>query len=383
MAERQQYEGLSDSLRGASGVAGPRGTDCPGPGPTGATGQDCGEQSKGPLGKPGSMIRPEIQLLINRGGVTRGEVKELACNSWEWEALVPRLDDEAFLAQMDHVLKNCEFDKRRPARSYNEELYLVHAPEAMKRLRDLVNIEREMNTELDIVEARLAVARLAFEKRRATSHMTSHPVGFTSTPHRADGKTLSMAFKIIPSERLKIRVPVKKTVDGNLVLSEVVVDLPSATASAFEVCKVNDDRTVMVNGPSGRHFVPAGMTLIVKDPALCPKCETMARMEWRRDGVYVGCPACWGRELAAMVEGEVAKGVGWTSGYHIDSTSHDVESIMRDIESMNPDKVRELQARTATLGDRCGELEAKCRELETENEGLRRLLNQTSGQGGA
>lgn len=42
-------------------------------------------------------VRPEIQALAKRGNVTPAEVAELRINSWEWEHLIPAMNDEAFI----------------------------------------------------------------------------------------------------------------------------------------------------------------------------------------------------------------------------------------------------------------------------------------------
>ena len=83
-----------------------------------------------------SRIKPEIRALIVRGNVTSAELAELRCNSWEWEALVPAMTDEAFIGHVEHALKNCSIVKR-PAASYDDAIVGVHAPEMVKRLKKL------------------------------------------------------------------------------------------------------------------------------------------------------------------------------------------------------------------------------------------------------
>jgi hypothetical protein len=49
-----------------------------------------------------ASVRPEIQAIVARGSVTTGEVAAFlattTCNQAEWNALVPAMTDEAFLA---------------------------------------------------------------------------------------------------------------------------------------------------------------------------------------------------------------------------------------------------------------------------------------------
>jgi hypothetical protein len=79
-------------------------------------------------------IRPEIQALAKRGNVTPVEIAELRINSWEWEHLVPAMNDEAFVARMEHSIKNCGWHKR-PFGNYNEAVEGLYAPELLKRFK--------------------------------------------------------------------------------------------------------------------------------------------------------------------------------------------------------------------------------------------------------
>jgi hypothetical protein len=79
-------------------------------------------------------VRPEIQALIKRGDVTPAEVAGLACNPWEWEALVPAMNDEAFIKHVEHALANCAI-RRRPFVVYDEAVVGLHAPELLKRFK--------------------------------------------------------------------------------------------------------------------------------------------------------------------------------------------------------------------------------------------------------
>ena len=78
-------------------------------------------------------IKPEIRALIRRGNVTPAEVAELRCNSWEWEALIPAMNDEAFVKSMQHALDNCFTQRQRPFTTYNQAVEGLYAPELLKR----------------------------------------------------------------------------------------------------------------------------------------------------------------------------------------------------------------------------------------------------------
>jgi hypothetical protein len=79
-------------------------------------------------------VRPEIQALIERGGVTPAEVKELRCNSWEWEALVPALTDDALAERVQYAADNCSRGKR-PFATYEEALAGLYVPELLRRFQ--------------------------------------------------------------------------------------------------------------------------------------------------------------------------------------------------------------------------------------------------------
>ena len=78
-------------------------------------------------------IRPEIQALIDRGNVTLEELHDLRCNSWEWDALVPAMTDEALIARAQYALDNSR-RPRIPSVTYDESVIGVFAPELMRRL---------------------------------------------------------------------------------------------------------------------------------------------------------------------------------------------------------------------------------------------------------
>lgn len=93
---------------------------------------NCPDRARFGFGEEDVRVRSEIQTLIARGHVTREEVAELRLNSWEWEALVVALDREAFVAHVEHALKNSSQPKR-PCSTYDEALIVVHVPELIKR----------------------------------------------------------------------------------------------------------------------------------------------------------------------------------------------------------------------------------------------------------
>jgi hypothetical protein len=79
-------------------------------------------------------VRPEYQALAKRGNITPAEVAELRCNSWEWEHLIPAMNDEAFVACMEHSFANCGHHKR-PYSTYNEAVEGLYAPELLRRFK--------------------------------------------------------------------------------------------------------------------------------------------------------------------------------------------------------------------------------------------------------
>jgi hypothetical protein len=78
-------------------------------------------------------IKPEFAALIARGNVTRAEVEQLRGNSADWRALVPALDNEAFVHALEHCVYNCG---RATPGTYDEALQILYAPEAARRLRE-------------------------------------------------------------------------------------------------------------------------------------------------------------------------------------------------------------------------------------------------------
>ena len=82
-------------------------------------------------------IRPHVRELISRGNETLAELNDLRCNSWEWQALVPAMTDEAFVDRMQYALKNCFTPQTRPFSTYNAAVEGLWAPELLKRFDKL------------------------------------------------------------------------------------------------------------------------------------------------------------------------------------------------------------------------------------------------------
>ena len=76
-------------------------------------------------------IRPEIGVLIERGNITPEEIPP-RMNSWEWEALIPALNNEALAQRIRYTIANCS-RRRFPAIVYEEALQIM-AEEAADRL---------------------------------------------------------------------------------------------------------------------------------------------------------------------------------------------------------------------------------------------------------
>jgi hypothetical protein len=125
-----------------------------------------------------TLIRPEILVLAERGGVTLEEWKGLRANSYEYEHLMPKLTDEALLYAARHAFANCGFDRSQPYRSYNEAVMGFYAPELARRLevlgqelgrvkRELLEASKQFWEDEDHVEFDQAVLRAANSIGRA------------------------------------------------------------------------------------------------------------------------------------------------------------------------------------------------------------------------
>lgn len=80
-------------------------------------------------------IRLEIAALVKRGNITPEELKTIRCNSWEHEALVPAMTDEAFIERMQYALDNCFTTRERPFSTYNQAIEGLYAPELLRRFQ--------------------------------------------------------------------------------------------------------------------------------------------------------------------------------------------------------------------------------------------------------
>lgn len=81
-------------------------------------------------------VSRKIQALAKRGNVTRAEIAELRCNSWEWELLVPAMTDEALAQRVRHALDNSAHHKR-PCTTYDQAIVELYAPELLRRFQRL------------------------------------------------------------------------------------------------------------------------------------------------------------------------------------------------------------------------------------------------------
>lgn len=87
---------------------------------------------------PANPIRPHIRELVARGNVTQSEVHKLRVNSWEWEALVPAMDDEAFFYNYEYCKSNTHTDRSRPNMTYNDAMCNLYADEVIRRFKSWV-----------------------------------------------------------------------------------------------------------------------------------------------------------------------------------------------------------------------------------------------------
>ena len=86
-------------------------------------------------------IRPEVQALVERGGVTLEEIASLSCNYAEWSALVPSMTDEALIERVARALRNQQ----------GEPIVNVYAPELLRRLRGTIRAARAYAESIDNV----------------------------------------------------------------------------------------------------------------------------------------------------------------------------------------------------------------------------------------
>lgn len=122
-------------------------------------------------------VKPEIQALAKRGNITPAEVVEIRCNSWEWEHLVPAMNNEAFVARMEHAIKNCGWHKR-PYGSYNEAVEGLYAPELLKRFTLVADVLEAIRGELGCFDYVATGVRIAI---KALEGYASNPLEKYST----------------------------------------------------------------------------------------------------------------------------------------------------------------------------------------------------------
>ena len=84
---------------------------------------------------PKNPVRPHIQQLVARGNITQAEIAKLNVNSWEWEALVPAMDDDAFFHNYEYCKSNTRTDPLRPTITYNDAMCNLWADEVVRRFK--------------------------------------------------------------------------------------------------------------------------------------------------------------------------------------------------------------------------------------------------------
>jgi hypothetical protein len=157
-------------------------------------------------------IRPHIQALIDSGCVSLPVYRELRGNSWEWEALVPVLSQEAFIEHLEHNLRNCEFNQRRPFVTYNDSLAGLLAPECVRRLREKqVEIARITDLSIRDDECKRELAGALFLMLSELSHCED-AYGLTFSSKETIESTLKKwGFK---REDFVQRIPGSSNVEG-------------------------------------------------------------------------------------------------------------------------------------------------------------------------
>lgn len=81
-----------------------------------------------------TMIRPEVRALVKRGNVTLEEWQTFRGNSWEMEAIVQVLTNEALAHVVQHWVTNSRLPGMRPFTTYNEAVIGLLVPLLVKRL---------------------------------------------------------------------------------------------------------------------------------------------------------------------------------------------------------------------------------------------------------
>ena len=96
---------------------------------------------------PVNPIRPHIKELIARGNLTASEIRKLNVNSWEWEALVPAMDDDCFFQNYEYCKSNTQTDRARPNLTYNDAMCNLWADEVIRRFKGWMDATK-MNSAL-------------------------------------------------------------------------------------------------------------------------------------------------------------------------------------------------------------------------------------------
>lgn len=91
-------------------------------------------------------VRKEYQALIDRGNITVEEYEAFRGNSWEHEAIISALNNQALMKYAHTILKNSTHNRTstsRPCSTYDEALAVVLVPELLKRLQVFADKEVE------------------------------------------------------------------------------------------------------------------------------------------------------------------------------------------------------------------------------------------------
>jgi hypothetical protein len=114
------------------------------------------------ISKDHEMVRPEIRALIERGKITVDEIKELYCNSYEWDAMVPALSIDALIQRTEQAIHQLRHP-RVPALTYDESVCHVFAPELIRRL--LLVRQLSDRTIAELAEARAQIKQMEEDDR--------------------------------------------------------------------------------------------------------------------------------------------------------------------------------------------------------------------------
>lgn len=95
-------------------------------------------RERGETGYPSNKVRPFVLELEARGNVTASEWA-VPMNSYERHLLIPKLELDVFLEQMEHTIENCDPVRFRPPHpiptTYDEALACTYGPEVIRRMR--------------------------------------------------------------------------------------------------------------------------------------------------------------------------------------------------------------------------------------------------------